>query len=410
MATPVSLKLEIKMNDFSFTIDAQETHARACTITTPHGPIHTPIFMPVGTQGSVKALSPSDLKAVGAEIILANTYHLMLRPGKNFLSEFGGLHRLMSWDRPLLTDSGGFQVFSLSQGRPRGKSKLSGPASALVKIDDFGVIFKSYLDGSLHPMPPEESMAIQMAIGSDFIMALDICPMAKSPREDIREAMRITSLWLERCKRAMTSKSSRLFGIVQGGVHEDLRREHAEEVLEHDLFGYAIGGLSVGENKEEMWGTANFTAELLPKHKPRYLMGVGTPDDLLDGIKAGIDMFDCVMPTRNARNGSLFTRFGKLSIKAKIYRLDREPIDETCNCYTCMNFSRAYLRHLFITQEILYYRLATLHNIHYYLKLMNDARMAIKEQRFDQFYRNRKADHQIYKNAGHCEAFGEMAI
>jgi queuine tRNA-ribosyltransferase len=395
MAMPVLLKSDLFMNDFTFAIDAQNSHARACTINTPHGAIHTPIFMPVGTQGSVKALSPSDLKAAQAQIILANTYHLMLRPGKNFLREFGGLHRLMSWDRPLLTDSGGFQVFSLSQGAPRGKSKLTGQNSALVKIDDEGVIFKSYLDGSLHPMPPEESMAIQMAIGADFIMALDICPMARSPREEIRKAMTITTHWLSRCKNAMVSDKSRLFGIVQGGIHEDLRREHVDAVLEHDLFGYAIGGLSVGEDKEDMWRVANFTADLLPKNKPRYLMGVGTPDDLLDGIKAGIDMFDCVMPTRNARNGSLFTRYGKLSIKAKIYALDKRPVDETCDCYTCLNFSKAYLRHLFITQEILYYRLASLHNIHYYLGLMRDARKAIQEQRFDQFYNNRRTEHNF---------------
>lgn len=381
------------MNNFSFVEEKRDHDARACTISTPHGSIHTPIFMPVGTQGSVKALCPTDLRDAGAEIILGNTYHLMLRPGKEFLRAYGGLHRLMSWDRAMLTDSGGFQVYSLSRGAPRGRGKQAGVPTNLVKIDEHGVVFKSYLDGSVHPMSPEESMEIQMAIGSDIIMALDICPMAKSPRDEIRAAMTMTTKWLTRSKAAMTRPESRLFGIVQGGVHEDLRKEHVDEVLEHDLFGYAIGGLSVGEDKDDMWRTANFTAQLLPTQKPRYLMGVGTPDDILDGIKAGIDMFDCVMPTRNARNGSLFTYYGKVSIKAKRYADDQNPLDDRCSCYTCTNFSRAYLRHLFLTQEILYYRLASLHNITYYLSLVKDARRAIFEGRFLSFYNERRSAH-----------------
>jgi queuine tRNA-ribosyltransferase len=382
------------MSDFSFSLDHHDDHARACTIKTPHGEITTPIFMPVGTQGSVKALAPDDLNHARAQIILANTYHLMLRPGKNFLKEYGGLHKFMSWSKPILTDSGGFQVFSLGQGEPRSKIRAQNAPTNLVKIDEHGVIFKSYIDGSIHPMPPEESMAIQMAIGSDIIMALDICPMARAPRDEIRKAMHITSQWLVRCKQAMTSEKSRLFGIVQGGIHEDLRREHAQQVLEHDLFGYAIGGLSVGEDKQEMWQTANATAQFLPSNKPRYLMGVGTPDDILDGIKAGIDMFDCVMPTRNARNGSLFTHHGKVSIKASRFAQDHGALDEFCACYTCKNFSKAYLRHLFMTKEILYYRLASLHNISYYLKLTQDARQAIKDGCFGQFYEYRKICHQ----------------
>lgn len=380
------------MSEFSFSVDHTDGDARATTIITPHGTIHTPIFMPVGTQGSVKALSPHDLHGAGAEIILGNTYHLMLRPGKEFLNAYGGLHKFMAWDKPLLTDSGGFQVYSLSQGTPRGKAKTSGTTN-LVKIDEQGVIFKSYLDGSLYPMPPEESMNIQMAIGSDFIMALDICPMAQSPRDEIRRAMAITTRWLKRCNASMTRASSRLLGIIQGGIHEDLRAEHAQMVLEEDLFGYAIGGLSVGENKEDMWRTANFTAKLMPPLKPRYLMGVGTPDDILDGIAAGIDMFDCVMPTRNARNGSLFTHDGKISIKAKQYAYDTTPLDASCTCYTCQTFSKAYVRHLFITEELLYYRLASLHNITYYLTLVKDARTAIQEGRFHQFRLMRKARH-----------------
>lgn len=394
------------MNKFSYSIDATDNYARAGTIETPHGTIQTPIFMPVGTQGSVKALSNSDLRNANAQIILGNTYHLMLRPGKEYLKSCGGLHRLMGWDRPMLTDSGGFQVFSLSQGTPRGKAKQNSGHMNLVKIDEHGVVFKSYLDGSLHPMPPEESMAIQMAIGSDFIMALDVCPMAKAAREDIREAMRITSAWLKRCVDSMDSDNARLIGIVQGGIHEDLRREHAQMVLEHDLFAYAIGGLSVGENKDEMWQTANATAQFLPAEKPRYLMGVGTPDDILDGIKAGIDMFDCVMPTRNARNGSLFTRTGKVSIRSKIYAVDFSALDENCHCYTCLNYSKAYLRHLFLSKEILYYRLASLHNITYYLDLVREARAAIIEHRFDAFYRTRKSQHA--SSLAHCAKDEEM--
>lgn len=380
--------------NFTFSTDWNDGDARACTITTPRGVIHTPIFMPVGTCGSVKALSPNDLLDATAEIILANTYHLMLRPGKEFLKTYGGLHKLMAWNKPLLTDSGGFQVYSLSRGMPRGRSKTTGLHTGLVSVNEQGVIFKSHLDGSLYPMPPEESMAIQMAIGSDIIMALDICPMAKSPRDDIRKAMDITEKWLKRCIASMTSPDARLFGIIQGGIHEDLRREHVDMITAHDLFGYAIGGLSVGEDKDDMWRVANYTAQLMPKNKPRYLMGVGTPDDLLDGIKAGIDMFDCVMPTRNARNGSLFTHFGKVSIKAKIYAYDETPLDPQCACFTCKTFSKAYLRHLFMTKEILYYRLASLHNITYYLSLMRDAREAIKEQRFLSFYEARKNSHQ----------------
>jgi queuine tRNA-ribosyltransferase len=381
------------MSEFSFAVEAQDGLARAACITTPHGPIETPIFMPVGTQGSVKGLCPQDLADAKAQIILGNTYHLMLRPGKEFLSQYGGLHKLMGWNKPILTDSGGFQVFSLSRSRPHGERAQAGLVN-LVKVDDNGVVFKSYLDGSIHPMPPEESMAIQMAIGADIIMALDICPMAKSPRDDIRRAMELTTRWLSRCQVAMNRPESKLFGIVQGGIHEDLRFEHAQQVCELNLFGHAIGGLSVGEDKEDMWRVASATAQYLPQNKPRYLMGVGTPDDLLEGVKAGIDMFDCVMPTRNARNGMLFTHDGKVSIKNKQHQFDESPLDADCHCYTCRTFSKAYLRHLFHSKEILYLRLASLHNVTYYLSLMADARRAIKESRFDEFYVARKARHQ----------------
>lgn len=378
------------MNNFSFTIEKTENKSRAATLITPHGVINTPTFMPVGTQGSVKSLCPNDLKEAKAQIILGNTYHLMLRPGKSLLKSYGGLHNFMSWDKPILTDSGGFQVFSL------GKNNLGQDHSkSLVTINDHGVIFKSYIDGSIYHMPPEESIEIQMAIGSDIIMALDICPKADAKKDDIKKTMMITTQWLKRCKKAMDKNSSRLFGIIQGGIYEDLRAEHAQMVLEEDLFGYAIGGLSVGEHKEDMWRIADFTANIMPKDKPRYLMGVGTPDDILDGIMAGIDMFDCVMPTRNARNGSLFTRSGKISIKAKQYMEDKSPLDSSCFCYTCKHFSRAYLRHLFIAKEILYYRLASIHNIFYYLDLTTQARKAILDNNFSQFYQQR---HSKYLN------------
>lgn len=370
------------MNNFSFTLEHVDGNARAASIITPHGRIKTPIFMPVGTQGSVKALSPQDLLNANVQIILSNTYHLMLRPGRSFFEKFGGLHDFMNWQKPILTDSGGFQVFSLSHGPQN-----------LVKVNDEGVIFKSHIDGSVHPMPPEESMAIQMAIGSDFIMALDICPYAKSTRDEIRKAIGITTKWLKRCNQAMTRPNSRLLGILQGGVYEDIRKEHAEEILELDLFGYAIGGLSVGEEKEEMKNTVKISAQILPLNKPRYLMGVGTPDDILDGIKNGIDMFDCVMPTRNARNGTLYTYNGKISIKNHKYLYDKSPLDENCNCYTCKNFSRAYLRHLFQSKEILFYSLASLHNITYYIDLVSDARKAIILNKFDDFYQKRKLCH-----------------
>jgi queuine tRNA-ribosyltransferase len=381
------------MTRFAFSLDATDQNARAGTLTTPHGEVKTPIFMPVGTVGSVKALGPDDLRAAGARIVLGNTYHLMLRPGAERMARLGGLHRFMAWDGPILTDSGGFQVFSLASGKPRGDSKKTGKSGPLVKIDDDGVTFSSHLDGSRHRMGPEDSMRIQMAIGADIIMAFDQCPPGRSSRDEVRIAMDRTSAWLRRCMTSMTRDGSRLFGIVQGGIYEDLRREHAADICSTDLFGYAVGGLSVGEEKSEMMTALSATTEAMPREKPRYLMGVGTPDDLLDGIARGIDMFDCVMPTRNARNGTLFTRDGKVSIKTTQYAEDERPIDDACSCYTCKTFTRAYLRHLFLTGEILFFRLASLHNITYYLSLVADARQAIERSAFTEFYRERKARH-----------------
>ena len=346
---------------------------------TPHGVVETPIFMPVGTAGSVKALGPDDLRGAGTQILLGNTYHLMLRPGADAVAARGGLHRFMAWDGPILTDSGGFQVFSLSQGE-RGDGK------PLAKIDDDGVTFRSHLDGSRHRMDAEESMRVQMALGADIIMAFDECPPGGASKDVVVRAMGRTTAWLRRSQAAMTRPQSRLFGIVQGGIHDDLREQHARALTgEHDLFGWAIGGLSVGEGKEDMLRALATTTTHMPVHKPRYLMGVGTPEDLLDGVARGVDMFDCVMPTRNARNATLFTSRGKLSIKTARFADDDRPLDEACDCYTCRTFSRAYLRHLWNARELLFYRLASLHNVRFYLALMGRARAAIEEGRFGAF-------------------------
>jgi queuine tRNA-ribosyltransferase len=379
---------------FSFEVNATSGRARQGTLTTPHGVVPTPIFMPVGTVGSVKSLGPDDLLAADAHIVLGNTYHLMLRPGPERLQKLGGLHEFMRWDRPLLTDSGGFQVFSLAAGKPRGQDKERADAGGLVKIDDDGVTFRSHLDGGKHRMTPEESMRIQMCIGADIIMAFDQCPPAKSSRDVVRLAMERTTRWLDRCAAAMTRDESRLFGIIQGAIHEDLRAEHAQEICERDLFGFAVGGLSVGEEKGEMLRALEVTTEHMPADKPRYLMGVGTPDDLLEGVERGVDMFDCVMPTRNARNGLLFTHHGRLHIKNARFAEDTAPLDASCGCYTCRTFTRAYLRHLFISGELLYHRLASLHNVTYYLSLMADARQAIGDGRWAEFRSQRRAAHE----------------
>ena len=363
---------------FSFALKTTQTGdlgtARRGTLTTPHGVIQTPIFMPVGTAGSVKALAPDDLKNVNTQILLGNTYHLMLRPGPEAVAARGGLHTFMAWDGPILTDSGGFQVFSLSQGT-RGK--------ALAKIDDDGVTFQSHLDGRRYRMTAEESMRVQMLLGADIIMAFDECPPGQSDKHTVKKAMDRTTRWLRRSNAAMTRPESRLFGIIQGGIHDELREEHAKELTgEHDLFGWAIGGLSVGEEKADMMRSLSATTTHMPTNKPRYLMGVGTPEDLLDGIARGVDMFDCVMPTRNARNATMFTSQGKIAIKSARYSDDDGPLDPACSCYTCRTFSRAYLRHLFNAGELLFYRLGSLHNVAFYLSMMDGARKAIEAGTF----------------------------
>ncbi len=364
--------------DFSFTLLGTDGDARRGRLVTPHGAIETPIFMPVGTAGSVKSLGPDDLVEAGTQILLANTYHLLLRPSPERVAQLGGLHEFMSWDRPILTDSGGFQVFSLAQG-----ARGEGP---LAKVDDDGVTFRSHLDGRKYRLTAEESMRIQMLLGADIVMAFDECPPGGASRDVIARAMTRTSAWLRRSVMAMTREGSRLFGIVQGGIHDDLRIQHAQELTStYDLFGWAVGGLSVGEGKADMLRALSTTTHHMPIHKPRYLMGVGTPEDLLDGVARGVDMFDCVMPTRNARNATLFTSAGKVHIKGARHAGDAGPLDPACFCYTCRTFSRGYLRHLWNARELLFFRLASLHNVTFYLDLMVRSRTAVEEGRFAAF-------------------------
>jgi queuine tRNA-ribosyltransferase len=353
--------------------------ARIGQIQTAHGSFETPVFMPVGTQGCVKAVSPEDLSDIGVKIILANTYHLYLRPGHRVIDRLGGLHRFMGWPCPILTDSGGFQVYSLARLRT---------------ISDEGVVFQSHVDGSSHFIGPEEAVYIQRALGADIIMALDECTPFPADHSYVAGSVRLTTLWARRCLDQPRNPSQALFGIVQGGVYKDLRERSAKELVEMDFDGYAIGGLSVGEDAPTRLRVIAQTRPLLPDQKPVYLMGVGRPEDLLEGVHNGVDMFDCVMPTRNARNGSLFTADGTLSIKNACYREDERPIDETCGCYTCSHYTRAYLRHLFMAKELLVYRLNTIHNLSYYVRFMNDIRKAIRENRFlafrEAFYETRK--------------------
>ncbi len=345
--------------------------ARLGRFTTSHGEVNTPVFMPVGTQATVKTLSPSDLLEIGAEIILSNTYHLFLRPGHELISDFGGVQRFMGWDRPVLTDSGGFQVFSLAELR---------------KITEEGVTFQSPIDGGAkHLITPEYAVEIQEALGADIIMAFDECTPYPATRDYAQESHERTVRWAKRCRAAKKDTGQALFGIVQGGMHDDLRKQSAGALVDIGFDGYAIGGLSVGETKHVMYEMIESTVPSLPEDQPRYLMGVGTPEDLVEGVDRGIDMFDCVMPTRNARNGTFFTSFGKVVIRNAQYEKDRQPIDPACGCSTCRNFSRAYLRHLFNANEVLALRLGTIHNLFFYLELMRNIRTSIKEGRFREF-------------------------
>jgi queuine tRNA-ribosyltransferase len=344
------------------------TGARLGRLTTAHGVIETPAFMPVGTQGTVKAMLPRDLKEMGCQILLGNTYHLYLRPGVETIRELGGLHRFMAWDGPILTDSGGYQVFSLG---------------ALRKISEEGARFQSHLDGSSHLLTPESVVAIQEALRSDIAMVLDECVPHDASREYVKTSTQRTLRWAERCLRARTRKDQQMFGIIQGGLFADLRRWCVEEMASMPFEGFAVGGLGVGEGEEQLHSIGALTVELLPAGRPRYLMGVGRPEDIVHAVRAGFDLFDCVIPTRNARNGTLFTSRGKLSIKRAEFARDPRPLDEACGCYCCRNFSRAYLRHLFMAGEILSSQLNTLHNLYFYHRLMERCRNAIGEGNSD---------------------------
>jgi len=357
--------------------------ARAGLLHTPHGDVPTPVFCPVGTQAAVKALSPRDLEDLGAPMILANNYHLFLRPGSSVVARLGGLHRFMAWPHPILTDSGGFQVFSLQ---------------SLRRVDDDGVTFRSHVDGSEQRFTPESVVQSQEELGADVAMVLDECAEPHD-REYLRAALRRTHLWAERCLRAHRRADQALFAIVQGGIHPDLREESVRILTAMDFPGYAIGGLSVGESKEDMLRTLGVVTAMLPEERPRYLMGVGSPEDLLEGVARGVDIFDCVLPTRLARNGAVFTHGGRLNLRNARYAEDPAPIEEGCKCYTCRTFSRAYLRHLGMAGEILGLQLNTIHNVHFMLALMRDVRAAILAGRYDDFREGFLARYRVADSA-----------
>ncbi len=365
---------------FSFALqyEDKQTAARLGMLHTPHGDIPTPVFAPVGTQATVKTLAPRDLERLGATLILANTYHLYLRPGPDIVAEMGGLHRFMAWRGPILTDSGGFQV----------------SMTGLRKVTEDGVVFRSHVDGSEHVFTPEKVMRIQEQLGADIIMCFDECA-TPTDYEYSKAAMERTHRWAERCKTAHTRPDQALFGIVQGGIFPDLRRASAAFIAGLDFPGIAIGGLSVGESKQDMYRTLELLEPHLPRHKPRYLMGVGAPEDILESVARGVDMFDCVLPTRLARNGAVFTRTGRLNLRNAQYTRDPRPIEEGCACYTCQHFSRSYMRHLVMSDEILGLHLATIHNVHFLLQLMRDIRKAIAEDRFAAFKDDFLAEYRI---------------
>ncbi|TDI44958.1 MAG: tRNA guanosine(34) transglycosylase Tgt [Acidobacteria bacterium] len=355
-------------SSFSFSVLARSAGARRGVLRTPHGTVETPAFMPVATQGSVKTLTQKQVEELGTQIVLSNTYHLMLRPGAERVASLGGLHGMMAWNKPILTDSGGFQVASLA---------------ALRRVDDEGVTFRSHLDGSLHALSPEKAVEIQEKLGSDIAMVLDECLVYPAERDIVHKATERTSAWARRCLKAKSREEQALFGIVQGSVYENIRRDHAQELAELDFPGYGIGGLAVGEPKELTRAMTEISTAELPVERPRYLMGAGTPGDLIESVARGVDLFDCVLPTRNARNGTLFTSTGKLAIKNARYADDQGPLDPDCSCYTCVTFSRAYLRHLFVSKEMTARTLNTIHNLHFYLELMRRMRRAIEEDRFE---------------------------
>ncbi|MGB2867968.1 MAG: tRNA guanosine(34) transglycosylase Tgt [Bacteroidota bacterium] len=356
-----------------FKLIGNDGRARAGVIGTAHGPVETPAFMPVGTQGSVKAIEPRELEEIGAQMILGNTYHLYLRPGMEIVEKAGGLHKFMSWGKPILTDSGGYQVYSLTDLR---------------KIEEEGVTFRSHLDGSAHTFTPESVMRIQRQLGSDIMMVLDECTPYPCPVEYATASNELTVRWADRCRASLEKSpplyghTQALFGIVQGSVFHEVREASARALTAMAFDGYAVGGLAVGEPAEMMYAVTEFVTQYLPEAKPRYLMGVGTPENLLESVERGIDMFDCVLPTRNGRNGMLFTRDGSMNLRNAAFKSDPLPVDTECDCYTCRSFSRSYLRHLFQVKEILALQLATIHNLRYYQWLMKEARRAILERRY----------------------------
>ncbi|MCA9530297.1 MAG: tRNA guanosine(34) transglycosylase Tgt [Myxococcales bacterium] len=353
---------------FSFAVEARSGHARRARFVTPHATIETPVFMPVGTQASVKSLAPEEVEATGARIVLANTYHLWLRPGPELIDRFGGVRGFMGWPHAVLTDSGGFQVFSLAERR---------------SVDDDGVTFRSHLDGDRQRLTPEEAMRVQRLLRSDVAMVLDECPPGGADRRTVEAAMRRTSAWARRCLDAPAAQGQARFGIVQGGVHEDLRRAHLDDIAQLPVDGVALGGFSVGERVEVMYELVAALAPVMPADRPRYLMGVGTPEDLVHAMGAGVDMFDCVLPTRNARNGQAFTWSGRVNLRQARHTSDASPLDARCGCPTCATYSRAYLRHLFKAREMLGPRLVTQHNLWFYGALVRAARDAISADRYD---------------------------
>jgi queuine tRNA-ribosyltransferase len=356
------------MSQFEFRLQHTDstTSARAGEWQTPHGTIQTPAFMPVGTLGTVKGLTPDQLKATGAKKVLGNTYHLALRPGAEIVAELGGLHQFMNWDGPILTDSGGFQVFSLA--------KMS-------KMTDESVVFRSHIDGSIFELSPERAVEIQEQLGADVMMCLDECPPHDAPREKLAAAVSRTTAWAQRCRDAQKRDDQALFGIVQGATSEEFRTRSANELLPLDFPGYAVGGLSVGEDPIDMYSTLDFTVPLLPQQKPRYLMGVGRPQDIIEGVLRGIDLFDCVMPTRNGRNAMAFTSQGKVKMRNAVHQRDNSPLDPECSCPACQQFTRAYLRHLFTAREMLGPILLSIHNLTFYQRVVSDLRQAILENR-----------------------------
>ncbi len=364
---------------FKITHYCAGTAARVAGLALLHGKVSTPIFLPVGTQATVKSLDTADLERIGIGMLLCNAYHLYLRPGIDIIKKAGGLHSFMRWEGPILTDSGGYQVFSLSSFR---------------KLTDEGVVFRSHIDGSEHSITPETSMAMQEGLGADIIMALDVCPGSGDARDRQERAVESTSRWAKRCREAHSQTGQLLFGIIQGGTYPDLRRQAAEQVTSLGFPGYAIGGLSLGESKAAMWETVGATVPYMPADRPRYLMGVGSPEDIVEGISRGIDIFDSALPTRVARNGALYTRAGRKNIRRAEFKEDMCPVEADCGCYTCQNYSAAYLHHLFRSDELLGYRLATMHNLHFMQQLVEQARAAIVANTFPEF---RKSFLECYK-------------